>query len=335
MDHLTSRLDRHARATTRTPDPGLARMLLAAADPLGSERDTEALRAAATMRSGSNRGADFEVPLAMLRDQTTTGTAGGYMIGNSIIAPGASLLGAGVVDLVTRVQLERGAPSVPIVSTVPSAAWISTDGGAAAQSEPVFGSVAVTPCTVGVFANASLRLMKQSPIADALVRREINAAVERALTAAITAGSGSSGQPQGLANNGSVVTMSGTSLTFATIIDNVTTVLATGAKLGDLAFVVGTTAWKLLAKREKAAGSGFVICDGAIANVPVVVSPDVGASALFLGPWQEIVLTTWGGLDLLVDPRSAASGVLRFNGLLDAAVSIRRPGSFVYSATVT
>lgn len=328
----------------RTDTFDFGRVIGELANPVGDVgrvaewRQCEAIADTRTRRAYE---AGISIPLdaVMSRDLVVgTASAGGNLAGSPVVAHGASLLGASVTDLVTHVPVPRGTPSVPIINTAPAGAWIDGEGGAIpANAEGTFDTVALTPTSVGVMLRYSIQLQRGGGREfNALIRGEINRAIERKVGAAILAGSGASGEPLGLTGTTGVLTASGTALSDATILDAIRRVLATGAQFGDLRFVIGSQTYETLAGRERAAGSGFVISDGmTIRGIPVIVSELAAADSLFLGPWRECVYATWGGVDLLVDRRSVAYGAIRLSAFLDLAIGFRRPGSFAHIDSIT
>ena len=319
----------------------LTRLLLAAADPHGRLDTTPEFRhCKALMTNRTDRGlgdAGVSVPLSIFeRDLTTTGNAGGYTIGSPVVAHGASLIGADVADLVTSVLLDRGQPSVPVVDTALTHTWLA-EGGAISEDGGSFGSKELTHTALGAMLRFTTQLARGGGQAfENLIRGELERGLKRAVGTAILAGTGADGQPLGLTGTDDVLTVSGTALSRATIIDLIRQVLATGARFGDLTFIIGTQTYELLATREAAAGSGMTLTDDQrIAGIPVVVSEQAATDSMFLGPWRECVLATWGGLDLLVDRRSAIYGSVRVSGFLDLAIAFRRPASFAVVTSVT
>lgn len=327
----------------------LTRLLLTAADPHGRPDTTPEYRLCKSlMQNRTDRGlgeSGVSVPLGIFqRDLVVgTGSAGGYTVGAPVVAHGASLIGADITDLVTTISLDRGEPSVPIVDTPLSHTWLTSEGGAITPDGGTFGSKPLTHCALGVMLRFTTQLARGGGQAfENLIRGELERAIKRAVSAAILNGSGTDGEPTGLANTAGVLTASGTALSYSGILDLVRQVLATGAKFSDLAIIVGTTTYQLLAGRRLEEGGGSTVLSAAqagaglhIGGIPVVVSEQAPVDSFFLGPWRECVLATWGGIDLLVDRRSAVYGNVQVSGFIDLAIAFRRPGSFAVVEDVT
>lgn len=276
---------------------------------------------------------------AVLRDQrdlvTTSGDAGGNLIGKPIVAEGTSLRGASVVADAgcTMFPLGAGAAAVAVSGGV-TGAFVDPEGAAAAVGEPTFSQYDLTPVTIALQANFARRLLKQGVIADPMVRKEMRLGIAKALDGGVLHGTGANGQPAGLATLAGVIKPSGTALSYASLLDTVRQIAATGARLSDLAFVAGTQAWETLSARER--GSGYVIEDGRINGIPVFVSAEATSDALFVGPWSEVVVGVYGpGLSVLVDPRTSAALTHRVSMFLDVGIVCRQPASFAYVASIT
>lgn len=319
----------------------LTRLLLAAADPHGRPETTPEYRLCKSlMQNRTDRGlgdSGVSVPLGILQRDLTVGGSAGNTVGAPVVAHGASLIGADLTDLVTTVPLDRGQPTVPVVDTPLTHTWLTPEGGAITPDGGTFGSKPLTHCALGVMLRFTTQLARGGGQAfENLIRGELERGIRRAVGAAILDGAGSGGEPLGLAGTSGVLTVSGTSLSRASIVDLIRQVLATGAKFSDLMFVIGTQTYEHLATREAASGSGMILTDDQkICGISVVVSEQAPPDALFLGPWRECILATWGGIDLLVDRRSAVYGNVQVSGFLDLAISFRRPGSFVVVESVT
>lgn len=328
------------------PRRDLATAIALAADPMVDPLSVPLLRAAMHGASNDARGQGrcLVLPLDTLgiaqRDLiVATSTMGGYSAGNPTAfhtnAPrAASVTGeAGVI-----VQpIASDALGIPYVSGTSTAGWVSAENGNLATSEQTFGLRQTAAKTLGFVVQVSRKLLKMGgPQASALIVQQMSDDLGRGVDVGVLAGSGSSGQISGVGTVSGTVSLSGSSLSYATILDGVRQVLAAGARLAELRFVVGSQAWETLSAREKAAGSGFIIENGAINGIPVLVSTDAAADSLFLGPWARITLYTWGGVELFTNPYvSPATGAVQVRVMLDCDLVIPHPGLFLKSTSVT
>ena len=347
--------DRLADRLNRPADPwrgfSLIEALQRMADPVADPMVDPTLRMALDSLSGGHveRGRGIGVPLHVLARDLVAGTAaaGGSTIGGPRIEPTNAMRGFSVLAEagVTVVNVPRtgpvgaslGLPGLPFISAPAVAAWLGAEGDAAAESEPTFGLRQADPKTIGVRANVSRKLLKMGgPLADQMVRRDQLDAIGRGLDKAILAGTGADGQPSGLGTVAGTVSMSGTSLSFATIADGIRQVLAAGARMSSLRFIVGTQTFEVLSTRERAAGSGFIIEAGQLAGIPVSVSAEAPTDALYLGDWSRIVVPIYGAIEVFTNPFvSPQSGTVQVHVLADVDVLIPLPGAFLKAASVT
>ena len=93
----------------------------------------------------------------------------------------------------------RGDISIPRATADPTAAWLS-ENGSNTESDPTFDQVNLSPTRVGGHVEISRRLLKQAtPDIEAWVRNAIMRQVRLAIDAAAINGSGTSNEPEGIA----------------------------------------------------------------------------------------------------------------------------------------
>lgn len=339
QDQLSARLGKHA-------DPwagaSIAELLGAIADP----RDVNAwsvpgLRAARELAGPNVRGAagnGIALPLTLLtRDLTASGASsaiGSPRIGYATSPRGLSALEALGLQVIPA---PPGSVGVPVVTGTSTSGWLATEGAAVPESDITFGLRTGEPKTVGHQMNVSRALLKMGgPAAEALIRRQMLQDVGRALDAGILNGSGASGQPTGILAAAGAVSVSGTSLSDATLLDAERQVIAAGARWNELAYVAGATTYETLSGRERFTGAGSIIADGRLHGLPLLVSADMPADSLALGPWGTVMLMTYRGVSVFADPfTSGISGTVKFVVMVDCDVVIPSPGVFAVATSIT
>lgn len=295
----------------------------------------EGASAAARARMTETR---LEVPLAAIQGRDLaagTGSAGGYLVSNPTRFHQPSL--PALRDLnIEVITLERDVPGVP-VATGPTFAWASSEGAAMSPTDATFALAAVTPVTAVYQANVNRRFLTQGgPAAEALVRETILNGAGRTMLAGVLGGSGSSGEPTGLTAISGTISQSGTSLAWLGLQSMIRQVADTGAADADCAFVGTPTVRELLAKRERASGSGIAWADGKIDGHPAYVSADCPSASLLYGPWNQIKVFVWGGVSVeIMAGRFSVNGAMTIRCLIDMAVVIPRPGCFAKSTSIT
>lgn len=227
-----------------------------------------------------------------------------------------------------------GNVSIPKKTAASSAGWISTEGGAASESEPTFGTVSLTPKTVGAFSDMTRQLILQStPSIEALVRDDLTQALALAIDAGALKGTGSSGQPTGIYATSGINTDSfaGATPTWAEIVGLETLVAEDNALLGNLSYIAPASLYGTLKTTAKANNQAIfaVDPDGTMNGYRTIVSNQATAGYLLFGNFSDCLIGMWGGLDLTVDPYTASTtGTVRVVALQSVDVAVRHAVSF-------
>lgn len=231
-----------------------------------------------------------------------------------------------------------GDVSIPKKATAASAAWISTEGGAAAESEMTTSSVTMVPRQLAAFTDITRQLRQQSSLdAEALVRDDLASAIALSIDLAALQGSGSSGQPTGIKNTSGINTVDfGTSPilvpSFAKIVDMETAVAEDNALTGNLAYIMPAAMYGGLKTTEKASNTAqFVVEPGGTVNgYRTIVSNQCTAGDAFFGNFSDLLVGMWGaGVDITVDPYSlSTTGSIRIVAFQTVDVAVRHAVSF-------
>ena len=233
----------------------------------------------------------------------------------------------------------KGNVTIPKKTAASSAGWISSEGGAASESEFTDGSVTMTPRTLGAFTDLTRLMMMQSSLdIEALVRDDLSRAIALAIDLGALAGSGSSGQPTGIKNVSGVnkpTSFAAANPTFAEVVALETAVAEDNALLGNLAYILPASMYGALKTTAKASGQGLFVVEqpgNTINGYRAIVSNQVTAGDLFFGNFADLLIGMYGGLDILVDPySSASSGNVRIRALQTVDVAVRNAVSFAYN----
>ena len=233
----------------------------------------------------------------------------------------------------------KGNITIPKKTAASSAGWISTEGGAASESEFTDGSVTMTPKTLGAFTDLTRLMMMQSSLdIEALVRDDLSRALALAIDLGALQGSGSSGQPTGIKNVSGVnkpTSFAAANPTFAEVVALETAVAEDNALLGNLAYILPASMYGALKTTAKASGQGLFVVEqpgNTINGYRAIVSNQVTSGDLFFGNFADLLVGMYGGLDILVDPySSASSGNVRIRALQTVDVAVRNAVSFAYN----
>ena len=240
-----------------------------------------------------------------------------------------------VMPLATNLNGLSGDVKIPKKSAASTAAFISSEGGAAGESEMTIGNISLTPKTLGAFTDVTRQLMIQSSLdIENLIRQDLAAGMAIAIDDACLEGDGNNGKPTGITNTTGINTVSLTSAAAPTWPEMVSLESAVGvdnALLGRLSYIVNPSNYGTLKSTSKDTGSGIFIADGNGMNgYPVVVSNQLTANNYVFGNFSDLLIGFFGGLDLVVDPyTSSSSGTVRVVALQSVDAAVRNPVSFV------
>ena len=285
------------------------------------------------------------VPYDVTKRDLSAGTA---TDGQELVAD--NLLSGSFIDVLRNLSVVAGMGatmltdlvgdvSIPRKTSGSTAAWIATEGGNSAQSDPQFDQVTLTPKTAGVYTEVTRQLLKQSSIdVEALLRTDLAAGMATLIDLAALYGTGASGQPQGIS------TATGVNLptdfvavtpTFLEIIAMESAVATDNALMGALGYIIDATMRGSLKGTLKAANSGMFVyeADNTMNGYKTAITNQIATSGdAFFGNWSDMLIGAWGGLDLLIDPyTNSLSGTVRVVAHQSVDVAIRHGESFCFN----
>jgi len=297
------------------------------------------------------RAQGFYIPTdVLMRDlNVTTSTAGGHTVSTDLLSGSfidmlrnkMSVVGLGATmmnDLVGNIAIPRqtgGATSY----------WVA-ESGAVTESQPAFDQVTLSPSTVGAFSDVSRRLLLQSSMdVEAFIRNELATTLALEIDRAAIEGSGSSNQPTGILNVSGIGAVAGgtngAAPDWADIVDLESAVSVDNADMGALGYLTNASVRGKLLQTEKASSTGQYIWgegntlrgyNAAVSNqVPsdLTKGSGTGLSAILFGNWNDLIIGTWGGIDINIDTSTgSASGTVRVVALQDVDVAVRHAESF-------
>lgn len=255
------------------------------------------------------RGGDF---IDALRNQSSVMQAGARMLGGL-----------------------SGDVKIPKKTAASTAAWISTEGGDASESEMTVGQVSLTPKTLGAFTDVTRQLLIQSSLdVEGLIRDDLSRALAIAIDKAGLEGTGASGQPTGILSTSGVNTVAnfaGANPTFAEVVSLETAVAEDNALQGNLAYIMPASMYGALKTTEKASGTAQFVVEpgGSINGYRGIVSNQATSGNLYFGNFDDLLIGMFGGLDLTVDPYTMSkSGTIRLVALQSVDMAVRHAVSF-------
>ncbi len=288
--------------------------------------------------------------------KATVDAAGGYTVATEMQGFIPTLRNS-MVSLQAGAKLLTGLQgdiAIPRRASDSTATW-RTEGGLATQSDPTYEQVTMTPHRLTAYTEFTQQLLKQSTIdIESEVRDTLFYSVANALETAIYAGSGTSQVPEGLINvsgiNDADHGSNGTVLNWANIVGMEKMVATDNGLAGKLAYITNATAAGLMKTTLKNTYQGGYIWEqftpltkGMVNGYDAFITNTISnattrgensdTSLLFFGDWSQLLVGSWGGLDLLVNPYSLDTyGTIRvvIAGYYDIAV--KQPAAFAAMA---
>jgi hypothetical protein len=271
-----------------------------------------------------------------LRDMTAAGVSGSqYLVGTDTLPTANVLNGASLAQEsgATIITGLTGNAAMPRISARPITYWLADENTQITETQPTVGVGAAMPKSVACLVDGTRLLRVQSPeVVDVVIEREFAAAAWLAIDTAIVAGTGASGEPQGLASL--LTPTSGTSLTYASVCDMLKSVRAGGGR--NASFWAGPAAEKILRTRERFTGAGAIWGDNGIGGERSVGTPAVSDTSLLVGDFTDLYVLIWGHPKLELNPYGDfARGMWQARLIVQCDFLIGHPGSFAIATSIT
>ena len=284
-----------------------------------------------------------------------TGSAGGNLVATDILAdrfidslrPYSAVMEAGATMLTGLV----GNVSIPKRATSSTAAWFGADDSdSLSETTGSFGTVAMTPKTIGVYSKFSRLMQLQStPDIENTIRQDFLELIGTGIDAAAIAGTGSSNQPTGIlsAANTSVLALAtnGAALSLDNLLTLKKNVSAANADDGTSCYLINSKVESALSQlknsdgiyhlnpyeapigEQKFAGRRMLVSN----NVPSNLSKGSGSnlSAVIYGRFSDLLIGQWSGIEIETDIYSDfAKGSVGVRALATIDIAVRHGESF-------
>lgn len=185
-----------------------------------------------------------------------------------------------------------------------SAAW-ADETGTAAESKNTFSHVTLQPKRISAQLSYSKQFLAQDTIgAEAAIRRDIyNALVAQIQSTMLSADVAGTNKPAGIFNGVTAKNIS----SYAELCDVEATVDDSNVK-GERKYLMSNKAKAILRCMPKSSLTTELVLDGNdIDGTPVIANSDVPTTQYAYGDFSNIVMGTWGNVDLIVDPYTLAA----------------------------
>ena len=184
-----------------------------------------------------------------------------------------------------------------------SAAW-ADETGSAAESKNTFSHVTLQPKRISAQLSYSKQFLAQDTIgAEAAIRRDIyNALVAQIQHTMLSADAAGTNKPAGIFNGVTAKNIS----SYAELCDVEATVDDSNVK-GERKYLMSNKAKAILRCMPKSSLTTELVLDGNdIDGTPVIANSDVPTTQYAYGDFSNIVMGTWGNVDLIIDPYTLA-----------------------------
>jgi HK97 family phage major capsid protein len=218
-------------------------------------------------------------------------------------------------------------------------AWNTAELAPAAESDPVLGSVSLSPKNVTAQITVSRQILVQSVGSEAWIRRELAQAFATELDRVSLLGSGASGQALGILNTPTAQSVTfGGAATWAKVVSFEQLAGQANAIRENCAFIVGTATrskWKQAVKTGTGAVGFIMDSDHTVNGYRAEGTSKLDSTnQVVYGDFSELYIGTFGAdaLGLVVDGITQAKTgkvVITANRFCD--VVLRRPNVFVVS----
>jgi len=232
----------------------------------------------------------------------------------------------------------QGNVVIPKKTAGTTVGWISPEGDPSTSDEIEVGSVTMSPKVVGAHTDVTRLLLQQSSLdVENLIRDDLTKSIATAIDLGALAGSGSSGQPTGIANTSGIntTTFGAANPTWAEIVAMESAVANDNALTGSLSYICRPADFGTLKTTEKATGTAqFVVSpDNTMNGYNVIRSNQVTSGDFYFGNFADLLIGMYGGLDITVDAYSLSqSGGVRIVALQTVDTAVRHAVSFCKSS---
>ena len=185
-----------------------------------------------------------------------------------------------------------------------SAAW-ADETGVAAESKNTFTHVTLQPKRISAQLSYSKQFLAQDTIgAEAAIRRDIyNALVAQIQSTMLSADAAGTNKPAGIFNGVTAKNIS----SYAELC-NVEAAVDDSNVKGERKYLMSNKAKAILRCMPKSSLTTELVLDGNdIDGTPVIANSDVPTTQYAYGDFSNIVMGTWGNVDLIIDPYTLAA----------------------------
>lgn len=260
----------------------------------------------------------------------TVGNDGGNLVPDRFVPAMDTIRGhSALTDLGATILNSRASVSLPDVTSASSAHWLTDENSPIPDSRPVIKTHRATPKTCGSIATYTKLFSLATVEGEHLLEQNLLKTVAQAVDEIAISGSGSNGEPLGLANvtDAQDVSIGGDLATG--VLNAIEASEDTGARPNGV--IVNPQMAKSLRSTPRLSGGTVpLLCDSRVHGLSTKIS-HTAPTALYTGEWQDATIVLFGsGPMVAIDPFTdweRANISLRV--LVHVDVVFRRQSSFV------
>lgn len=286
------------------------------------------IRALEGIDDASKRGYEWEVsqdlersmpksnPNAVILDTRTmtSGTAGANTIQNTVQGNIHDFMQQKSIALnlgATTFGNNQGNLEIPLGTSSSGATVLATDGTTqSAETTPTLSKLTLAPTRIADVVPLSYGFLQQStPDVESYVRRLIAQTFAKVMDEQIMAGSGSSGNVQGILGTTGInaVSNGGSEVDFANFVSAISELGADSVDLSNLKLIVNPANLDNLVTAVKYSSTDSPILDmkaeadgriGTFNGYPVFVTNAVTVDNYIMGDFRELAIASWGGIEI-------------------------------------
>jgi HK97 family phage major capsid protein len=224
-----------------------------------------------------------------------------------------------------------------------TAYWIPDENTAITESQPTIGQTLLTPKTVACYTEISRQLMVQStPTVDRIVGPEMLRRIAVEVDKAAIAGTGASGQPQGILQTNNVGVFTGSSLDLAALVNAQSDLAGANADPTRAGYATTPAVAAILMARPRFTSNDTPlweggIADGRVAGLPAIASTNMPSATMICAQWDQLILASWaGGVEIQVNPfADFATGKIAMRAMAMVDVAVAQPVAFTAASSIT
>ncbi|KQP39673.1 hypothetical protein ASF44_08045 [Pseudorhodoferax sp. Leaf274] len=235
-----------------------------------------------------------------------------------------------------------GNVAVPKQTGAATAYWLVNEAAPITESQQTVGQLPLSPKTLGAYTELSRLLMLQStPAAESMVMADLAKVLSLGIDLAGFEGSGTGGQPTGIANTAGIGSVVGTGLAYPGIIEFQTDLASSNALADGCAYATTPAVAGLLMQRQRFSGTDTplwtgTVLDGQVGGYQATTTTQLTAGSMIFGDYSQVVIGEWGMLEIALNPyANFTAAITGIRAIQSVDVGVRQVAAFSRATSIT